>query len=193
MYTTNRWEIEWLSLGSKSVPGTLKSRRYFLVWSVQFSHSVMSDSLQPHGPQHARPPCPSPISRVYPSSCSLSGWCHPTISSSVIPFSSCPQSLPASGSFPMSQLFASGGQSIGTSASVLPINIQRWFLLGLTDLIFLQFKGLTRVFSSTTVQKHQFFGTQPSLWSLLTSALDYWKNHSFDYMNPCQQNDVSTF
>ena len=153
----------------------------------------MSDNLQLHGLQHANLPCPLQSLRVCSDSCPLSRWCHPTISSSVTPFSSCAQSFPASGSFPMSQLFASGGQSIGTSASVLPINIQRWFPLGLTDLIFLQFKGLTRVFSSTTVQKHQFFGTQPSLWSLLTSALDYWKNHSFDYMNPCRQNDVSTF
>ena len=116
----------------------------------------MSDPLGPPGPQHARPPCPSPTLGVYPNSCPLSWWCHPTISSSVIPFSSCPQSLPASGSFQMSQIFASGGRSIRVSAStsVLPMNIQDWFPLGLTSLISLQSKGLSRVFSNTTVQKH---------------------------------------
>ena len=135
--------------------------------SVQFSHSVMSSSLWPHRLQHARPPCPSPTLRVYPNSCPLSRWCHPTISSSVIPFSSCPQSSPASGSFQMGQLFASGGQSIGVSAStsVLPMNIQDWFPLGWTGWISLQSKGLSRVFSNTTVQKHQFFGAQLSLQS----------------------------
>ena len=134
--------------------------------SIQFSHSVMSDSLQPYGLQHARLPCPSPTPGANSNSCLLSWWCHPTISSSVIPFS-CPQSFPASGSFQMSQLFASGGQSIGASASasVLPVNIQDWFPLGLTGLISLQSKGLSRVFSNTTVWKHRFFGTQLSLWS----------------------------
>ena len=129
--------------------------------SVQFSHSVMSDSLWAHELQHARPPCPSPTPRVYPNPCPLSQWCHPTISSPVIPFSSCPQSFQASGSFQMSQLFASGGQSIGVSASasVLPMNIQDWFPLGWTCWISLQSKGLSRVFPNTTVQKHQFFGT----------------------------------
>ena len=128
--------------------------------------SVMSDSLWPHGLQHARPPCPSPTPGTPSNSCSLSQWCHPTISSSVIPFS-CLQSFPASGSFQMSQFFASGGQSIGVSvsASVLPMNIQDWFPLGLTGLISFQSKGLSRVFSYTTVQKHQFFSTQLSLWS----------------------------
>ena len=137
-----------------------------LVNSVQFSHSVVSDSLWPHGLQHARPPCPSPTPGVYSNSCSSSRWCHPTISSSVVPFSSCPQSSPASGSFQMSQLFTSGGQSIGVSAStsVLPMNTQDWSL-GWTGWISLQSKGLSRVFSNTTVQKHQFFSTQPSLWS----------------------------
>ena len=116
-------------------------------------------------PQHARPPCLSPTARVYPNPCPLSQWCHPTISSSVIPFSSCPQSFPASGSFPMSQLFASGGQSIGVSAStsVLPMNIQDWSPLGRTGWISLQSKGLSRVFSNTTVQKQQFLGAQLSL------------------------------
>ena len=133
--------------------------------SVQFNHSVMSNSLWPHGPQHARPPCPSPTPRVYSNSCPLSWWCHPTISSSVVPFSSCPQSLPTSGSFPMSQLFTWGGQSIGVSASasVLLMNVQDWFPLGWISWICLQSKGLSRVFFSNTVQKHQFFGTQLSL------------------------------
>ena len=128
--------------------------------SVQSSRSVMSDSLWPHESQHARPPCPSPMPGVYPNSCPSSWWCHPAISSSVIPFSSCLQSLPASESFPMSQLFASGGQSIGVSvsASVLPMNTQDWSPLGWTGWISLQSKGLSRVFSNTTVQKHQFFG-----------------------------------
>ena len=133
--------------------------------SVQFNCSVMSNSLWPHGLQHARPPCPSPTLGVYPNSSLLRQWCHPTITSSVIPFSSCPQSLPASGSFPMSQLFASGGQSIGVSASasVLPMNTQGSSPLGWTGWISLQSKGLSRVFSNTTVQKHQCFGTQLSL------------------------------
>ena len=150
--------------------------------SVQFSHSVVSNSLQPHELQHARPPCPSPTPGVHPNSCALSQWCHPAISSSVIPFSSCPQSLPASESFPMSQLFASGGQSIGVSASasVLPMNTQDWSPLEWTGWISLKFKGLSRVFSSTTVQKHQFFGAQLSSQSTLTSIHDHWKNHSLD-------------
>ena len=131
----------------------------------QFSRSVMSDSLRPHGLQHSRPPCPSPTPRVYSDSRPLNRWCHPTISSSVIPFSSHLQSFPESGSFLMSQFFASGGQNIGVSAStsVLPRNIQDWFPLGWTGWISLQSKGLSRVFSNTTVQKHQFFGTQLSL------------------------------
>ena len=132
--------------------------------SVQFSHSVISESLWPHESQHARPPCPSPTSGVYSNSCPSSLWCHPTISSSVVPFSSCPQSLPASGSFPVSQLFAWGGQSIGVSAlaSVLPMNTQDRTPLEWTGWISLQSKGLSRVFSNTTVQKHQFFGAQLS-------------------------------
>ena len=133
--------------------------------SVQFSHSVMSDSLRPHGLQHARLPCPSPTPGAYSNSCPKSQWCHPSISSSVIPFSSHLQSFSASGSFPMSRFFSSGGQSVGVSASatVLPMNIQDWFPLGLTGWISLQSKGLSRVFSDTTVQKHQFFSTQLSL------------------------------
>ena len=133
--------------------------------SVQFSRSVVSDCLRPHESQHARPPCPSPTPGVYPNSCPLSRWCHPTISSPVVPFSSCPQSFQASGSFPMSQLFTSGSQSIGVSASTsaLPMNTQDWSPLGWTGWISLQSKGLSRVFSNTTVQKHQFFGVQLSL------------------------------
>ena len=139
----------------------------------------MSDSLRPHGLQHARPPCPSPTPRVYSNSCLLSQWCHPTISSSVVPFSSCPQE---EGSFQMSQLFTSGGQSIGVSASIsiLPMNIQDWFPLGLTDLISLLSKECSRDFSSITIWKHQFFGSQASLWSnshILTWLLE---KQSFD-------------
>ena len=133
--------------------------------SVQFSGSVMSNSLRPHEPQHARPPCPSPNPGVHPNPCPLSQWCPPTISSSVIPFSSFLKSFPASGSFPMSQLFASFGQSIRVSAlaSVRPMNTQDWSPLGWTGWISLQSKGLSRVSSNTTVQKHQFFSAQLSL------------------------------
>ena len=143
------------------------------IGSVQFSHSVVSDSLWPHGLQHTRPPCPSPTPRVYWNSCPSSRWCHQTISSSVIPFSSHLQSFPASGSFPMSQFFESGGQSIdiSVSASVLPVNIQDWFPLGWTGWISLQSKGLSRNFSNTTVQKHQFFGVQLSLVQLSHSYM----------------------
>ena len=147
----------------------LHSMCYFSLGRViqfsQFSHSVVSNSLQPHGLQHTRTPCPSPTPGVYSNSCPWSQWCHPTISSSVIPFSSCLQSFPSSRSFPMSQLFASGGQSIGVSASasVLPMNIQDWSALGWTGWISLQSKGLSRVFTNTTVQKHQFFSAQLSL------------------------------
>ena len=132
--------------------------------SVLFSHSAMSNSLWSHGLQHAKPPCPSSTPWVHSDSRPSSWWCHPTISSSVIPFSSCPQSLPASESFPMSQLFAWGGQSIGVSAlaSVLPVNTQDWSPLGWAGLISLQSKGLSRVFSNTTIQKHQFFSAQLS-------------------------------
>ena len=133
--------------------------------SVQISGSVVSDPLRPHGLQHARPPSPSPTPGAYSNSCPSSRWGHPTISSSVIPFSSHLQSLAASGSFQMSQFFASGGQSIGVSASasVLPMNIRDWFPLGWTGWISLQSKGLSRIFSNTIVQKHQFFGAQLSL------------------------------
>ena len=139
---------------------------YFLYsLNYQFSHSVMSNSLIPHGLQHARLRCPSPTLGAFSNSWPLSRWCYPTISSSVIPFFSCFQSFPVSGSFPRSQFFPSGGQGIGASASavVLPMNIQHWFILGLTGLISLLFKGISKVFSNTTVQKHQFFSTQLSL------------------------------
>ena len=133
----------------------------------QCSRSVMSNSLRPYGLQHARLACPSPTPRACSNSCPSSWWRHPTISSSVVPFCSHLQSFPASGSFPRSQFFTSGGQSIrvSASASVLRMNTQDWFLLGLTGSISLQSKGLSRVFSNTTVQKHQFFGAQLSLWS----------------------------
>ena len=161
----------------------MKHLKNFPVLSVQFSSSVMSDSLQPHGLQHARPPCPSSTPRIYSNSCPLSLWCHPTISSSVIPFSSCPQSFPASGSFLTSWLFASSGPSIGASASasVLPMDIQDWFTLGWTGWISLQSKGRTL---KSLIEHHS---SKASI--LLCSAYfmvqhshpyDYWKNHRFD-------------
>ena len=152
-----------------------------IVASVQFSSVTQSCStLRSHEPQHTRPPCPSPTPGVYPNPCPSSWRYHPTISSSVVPFSSCPQSFPASGSFQMSQFFTWGGQSIGvsTSTSVLPMNIQDLFSLGWTGWISLQSKGLSRVFSNTTIQKHQFFSAQLSLWS--NFHIHIWKNHSFD-------------
>ena len=149
--------------------------------SVQFSQSVVSDSLRPNEPQHARPPCPSPTPGVYINLYLSSQWCHPTISSSVVPFSSCPQSFIKSRSFPKSQPFASRGQSIVVSAttSVLPMNTWDWSPLGWTGWISLQSKELPRVFSNTTVQKHQFFSTQLSSPTLI-SIHDYWRNHSLD-------------
>ena len=133
--------------------------------SAQLSHSVVSNSLRSHESQHTRPSCPSPAPRVHSNPCPFSQWCHPTISSSIVLFSSCPQSFTASGCLPVSQLFASGGQSVGVSAStsVLPINTQDWSPLEWTGWISLQSKGLSRVFSNTTIQKHQFFHTQLSL------------------------------
>ena len=153
-----------------------------LNYSVQFSCSVVSNSLLSHGLQHVRLPCPSPTTELCSNSCPSSQWCHPTIWSSVVPFSSCLQSFPASGSFQMSQFFASGGQSIGVSASAsgLPMNIQDWFPLGWTGWISFQSKGLSRVFPNTTVQKHQFFSSQLSLQSNSHNHTYYWKNHSFD-------------
>ena len=160
-----------------------------------FSLQVLSDSLRPHRLQFARLPCPSLSPWFFSDSCSLSCWCHTTISSSVAPFSSCPQYFLVSESFPKSQLFTSGGQSIGasTSASILPVNIQGWFPLQLTGLISLLSKGLSRVFSNTTNWKNQFSGAQPSSGPTLTSIHDYWKNHSSDYMGLCWQSDVSAF
>ena len=159
------WLVNGTLTSSDCSPGLFRdfyTSNIRLIYLNQFSCSVVFDSLRPHEPQHVRPLCLSPTPRVYPNSCPLSWWCHPTISSSVVPFSSCSQSFPASGSFQMSQLFASGGQSIGVSAttSVLPMNTQDWSPLGWTGWISLQSKGLSRVFSKTTVQKHQFFSTQ---------------------------------
>ena len=145
----------------------ISSYLWVFLWLIVVVQLVISDSLPPHGLQHAKPPCPSPTPRVYSNPCLLSRWGHPTISSSVVPFSSHFQSFPALGSFPRSQFFASGGQSIGVSAStsVPPMNTQDWFPLEWTDWISLHSKGLSRVFSNTTVQKHQFFSTQLSLQS----------------------------
>ena len=159
------------------------------------SHSVVSDSLQPHGLQHASLPCPSLSPGDCSNSCPLSHCCHPTISSSLAPVFSCPQFFLASGSFPLNWLFASGGQSIGVSASasVFSVNIQGWFPLGLTSLISLQSKGVSRVLSSTTVGKHQFFSAQPFYGPALTFIHDYWKNHSFDYTDLCWQKEICTY
>ena len=162
LYNSDTWaytkSCSFASKHSPFSPGLVIS-------SVQFSRSVVSNSLRPHDSQHARPSCPSPTSRVYSNSRPSSQWCHSAISSSVVPFSSCPQSLPASGSFPMGQLFAWGGQSIGVSAlaSVLPMNTQDWSPLEWPGWTSLQSKGLSRVFSNTTVQKHQFICAQLSL------------------------------
>ena len=161
---TGNGTTDMFQIGKGVCQGCILSPAYltYIQSSVQFSLSVVSNTLRPHEPQHARSPCPSPTPRVQPNPCPLSQWCHPTISSSVIPFSSCPLSFPASGSFPVSQLFVSGGQIIGVSAStsILPMNTQDWSPLGWTGWISLQSKGLSRVFSNTTVQKHQFFCTQ---------------------------------
>ena len=161
-------------------------------YSVQFSRSVVSNSLRPHESQHARPPCPSSTPRVHSDSSPLSQWCHPAISSSVVPFSSCPQSLPVSETFPMSQLFAWGGQSIGVSAlaSFFPKKSQGWSPSEWTGWISLQSKGLSRVFSNITVQKHQVFGTQLSSQS--NSHIHTWQreNHSLDIF---WQSNISAF
>ena len=155
-----KWDNETLGI-------CRKMNAEYMVSSVQFSRSVLFDSLWPHGLQNARPPCPSPTPGVHSNSRPLSRWCHPTISSYVVPFASHLKSFTASGYFQMSQFFASSGQSIGVSAltSVLPMNIQDWFPLGWTGWISLLSEGLSRVFSNTTVQKHQFFSAQLSLWS----------------------------
>ena len=158
-FSKKREQLYWDNSHTKNSP--VKVFNLLLL----FSCSDMSNSLQPHGLQHTRLPCPSPSSGVCSNPCPLSRWCHPTISSSVVPLSSCLQSFPASGSFPVSQLFISDGLSIGASVSVLPINIQGWFPLGLTGLISLLSKGLSRVFSSIIAQRHQFFSAQPFLLS----------------------------
>ena len=147
-----------------------------IYWLVQFSHSVVSHSLQPHGLQHSRPPCPSPTPGVYSNSFPLSRWCHPTISSSVVPFSCCLQSLPASESFPMSQFFTSGGQSIGVSASasILPKNIQDWFPLGWTGWISLESSPMPQFKSINSLALSFLYSPT------LTSIHDYWENHSFN-------------
>ena len=160
-----------------------KAKKYTILFSsVQFSHSVVSDSLWPHELQHTRSPCPSPAPRVHPNPSPLSRWCHSTISSSVIPFSSCPQSFPASEAFQMSQLFTSGGRSIGVSAStsVLPKNTQNWSPLGWTGWISLQSKGLSRVFSNTTFKSINSSALSFLYGTTLTSIHDCWKNNSFD-------------
>ena len=153
----------------------------------------MSNFLQSHELQHAKLPCPSLSPGAYSNSWPLNWWCNTTISSSVVPFSSRFQFFPASGSFPVSQFFITGGQCVGASTPVLPMTIQDWFPLGLTGLISLQSKGLSRVFSNNTVQKHQFFHAQLSLWSNSQYIHDYWKNHSFDEMDLCRQSNVSAF
>ena len=169
------WDSPW------QLTKTAKCSKFRSIKSIQFSSVAQSClTLRPHGLQHARLPCPSPTPGVYSNSCSSSWWCHPTISSSVIPFSSCLQSFPASGSFQMSQFFTSGDQSIGASASVLPMNIQDWFPLGWTALISLHSKELSRVFPNTAVQKHQFFALSFLYSPTRISIHDYWKNHSFD-------------
>ena len=174
------FSLTWL--GARDIDILVSCILIHISISVQFSYSVMSNSLQPHESQHARPLCPSSTPGVHSNSCPSSRWCHPAISSSVIPFSSCPQSLPASESFPMSQLFAWGGQSTGISAlaSLLPKDTQGWSPLEWIGWISLQSKGLSRVFSNTTVQKHQFFGTQLSSQS--NSHIRIWplENHSLD-------------
>ena len=167
--------FQWMSLFLCLQTWTV--HHWFVVLSVQFSCSVVSNSLWPHELQHARPPCPSPTPRVYSNPCSLNQWCHPAISSSVVPFSSCPQSFPASGSFPMSQLFAWGSQSIevSASASVLPMNTQDWSPLGWTGWISLQSKRLSRVFSNTIVQKHHYFSSQLSSLGYFRRTLSEWQ------------------
>ena len=168
---------------------------YTYVLLLLFSRPVMSESLRPHGLQHTRPPCPSPSLGVCPSSYSLHQWCCPAVSSSHTLFSFCPQSYPVSGTFPMSHLFVSDDlhTRASASASVLPVNIQGWSPLRLTGLVSLLSKGLSKVFSSTTVQRHQFFGGLPSYGPALTTVRDHREDHSLDYMDLCWQSYVSAF
>ena len=181
--------MRWMNLEpsiQSEVSQNEKNKVYFDWYKNQSVNSVASNSLRPQGLQHARLSCPSPTPRVYSNSCPLSWWCHSSISSSVVPFSSCLQSFPALGSFQMSQFFASYGQSIGVSASVLPMNTQDWSPLGWTGWISLQSKGLSRVFSNTTVQKHQFFGSHPSRSSQstrLSSLCNTATSHSLTHGN----------
>ena len=177
-----RGQRAWIDISPKKISNgqqahSHSSHHHDSFSSVQFSRSAVSDSLPPHESQHARPACPSPTPGVYSNSCPSSRWCHPAVSSSVVPFSSCPQSLPAAGSF---QLFAWGGQSIGVSASVsvLPMNSQDWSPLGWTGWISLQSKGLSRVFSNTTVQSINSLLLSFLHSPTLTSIHDHWKNHS---------------
>ena len=160
--------------------------------SVQFSRSVVSDSLRRHESQHARPPCPSPTPGVYPNSCPSSRWCHPTISFSVVPFSSCLQSLPASGSFPMSQLFTWGGQSIGVSAlaSVLPMNTKDWFPLGWTGWISLESRDFQESPPTPQFKSINSSILSPLYSPTLTSIHDHWKNHSLDYSDLCWKSSL---
>ena len=173
----------------------LKEPWVILSLLLLFGHWVMFESLWPHGLQHASLPCLSLSPRVYSDSRPSSQWCHPTITSSVTPFSSCLQSFPASGSFQVSQLFSSGGQSIGASASasVLPMTIQGWFPVGLTGLISLQSKGLSSVFSTPQFKSFHFLALNLLYGPTLTSIHDSWENHSFDYIDLCWQSDVTDF
>ena len=183
-YRSSAFQISWVYFFKTTYPLILGSVRFGVSTTmnitVQFSRSVVSDSLWPHESQHIRPPCPSPTPGVYSNSCSSSWWCHPAISSSVVTFSSCPQSLPESGSFPTSQLFTWGGQSIrvSTSASFLPMNTQDWSPLGWTGWISLQSKGLSRVFSKPQFKSINFGGLSFLHSPTLTSIHDHWKNHS---------------
>ena len=170
------------SFVNKDFAYMIKVRWGHIGWLLLFSHTVASYSLRPHELWHARPPCPSPTPGVCSDSRPSCPWCHPTISSSVVPVSSCLQSFPASGSFPKSQVFRWGGQRIGASASasVLPMNGQGWSPLGLTGWLSLQSKELSRVFSNTTVQKHQLLVLSLLYGPALTSVHNYWENRSFD-------------
>ena len=187
--------LRWLlaTYSSKRFFPTLKSKSYPLL--LLLSHQIRSNCLKPHGLQHAKPLCPSPSPKVCPSSCPLHWWCHPAISSSDALFSFCPQYFQASGTSPGSRLFISGNQNTWAlaSASALPMCIQSWFLFRLTGLISLLSKGLSGVFSSTTNQRHQFFGTLPSLWPSSHNLHDHWEDHSLDYIDLCRQSDVSAF
>ena len=187
---------KYASLCDRALEGTRERKQigiYFLLCSIKSLSHVWPS--QPHESQQARPPCPSPTPKVYSNSCPLSQWCHPAISSSVVPFSSCPQSFPASGSFPVSWCFTWRGQSIGVSASasVSQMNTQDWSPLGWTGWISLQSKRLSRVFSNTTVQNHQFFVLSFFHSPTLTSIHDHWKSHNLDSTDLCWQSNVSAF